>query len=631
MKSYRERNRQRQTRLAFQSLDSSSPVKNEYSPAVKDRLATVRFEGGTPRRSLRPADTTTVTLPTPEPSSQPQNVPEPESEDEDDIVLPSSKRRRVSPVKDADTPTRKSGRLQEASSGRKPRAVPSSPPRFDLEELGSPETSGDDELVMTTKPTQRRRSKAVNDDPFLDDEPAPGSATRKKGDDFVVNDDEVEYISSDEDVRPAKKKKSRTRRSRREQDELDDDLEDLKTSDVEEDRDRTRGGIVNKKRDQAREYLELLKRRRAGEKIPRVTDSDDEHYGFDENDGADIDNIVEATIWPIADHPDLNSESDADQDPEPVHDDKEDDFIVNDDSEQESGRARDRPLNGIPIEFTSFAKQKPRELFIHVVEWLVKNKIAPAFSRDDELYRLSWNKINDQIKAQAGSRLISSAWDGDFKNAIMARPDLTIVFISDGSDDSYLDCDACKKTNHPARYQFKFTGQAYDPNTLEPLNEEDASDDEEADRASYDFANHLLPSSDTLFLLGRFCAANAEMGHKLTHWKFHLNERLLTHLEEQGVLSADAIVAREKKSKKKREKEAEQIVDHMDDTGMVHELWTSLQGDLEDARFGMEDHVSRKGRNRARVGKVRVQRNNETVEEWSEGGKLRVTVQSDSE
>jgi hypothetical protein len=266
---------------------------------------------------------------------------------------------------------------------------------------------------------------------------------------------------------------------------------------------------------------------------------------------------------------------------------------------------------------------------------LIKNRIAPAFSRDDELYVLSWNKINDQIKAQAGSRLISSAWNEDFKNAVLARPHMQVRLVTEGHDEFFLNCDACNRTNHPARYEFKFTGQAYHKDTLEPIEDDDDSDNEgdgADDGASYDQQGHLLPSAHRTYNLGRFCAANAEMGHKLTHWKFNLNQSLLEYLEEQGVLSAEAIVAREKLNKKKREKEAENIVDQMQETGEVDKLWRGLQDDLEDARFGMEDHVAKGGRrNQQRIGKVRVDRGNGRVEEWSEGGKMKLIIPDDSE
>jgi len=75
--------RKRQTRLQFTPLPSSSPVKVNYSSAIQDRLASVRFDRV--RQSHRPAaaslgdetaedETGAGVLPTPAASSQAQLV-----------------------------------------------------------------------------------------------------------------------------------------------------------------------------------------------------------------------------------------------------------------------------------------------------------------------------------------------------------------------------------------------------------------------------------------------------------------------------------------------------------------------------------------------------------------------------
>lgn len=664
----RTRQQKKQTRLSFEPLPSSSPAKDAFSSAIKDRLASVRFEGSkSPRRSNRGIRDAGDDLPTPDPSSQPQgrwssplsdapSTPRKNSnelgsqqEDEDDIVVPSSKRRRLCPEIDLEsTPTRKSSRLQTFNTphsglshgrSRSSLGITASFPAHALS-IGSPETSGDEDGAIVSRPVTRQRAARTatrDEDPFVvaddDEELVIDSDTRRgeskaqgrtnsRGGGFVVDDDQVEYISSDEDIAPARRRQNgkHKRRSKREQDEIDDDLKDLQTSDIEEEpahaeSRRTRGGPVTTRKDRNREHFEALRRRRAGEKIPRIADSEEEgvNYDFDQDDGADIEEVTQGMPGQFLR---LQERDESSSDGEQQHDNAtedvdEDDFVVDDENDRRHGHS------GIPLQFTSFASSKPKELFIHIIEWLIKNKIAPAFSRSDELYTLSWNKINDQLKAQAGSRLISSAWNADFKNAILARPEMHVEYISSGDDESYLDCDACNRTNHPARYEFRLGGHPYDQNTLEPIDEDDDEEDDREDdgsenedghndKAGYDEAGHLLPSTDTKFYLGRFCAANAEMGHKLTHWKYHLNQALLAYLEEQGVLSAEAIVAREKLNKKKREKEAENVVDIMQETGVIDEMWRGLQDDLEDARYGMEDHVAKGGkRSKGRIGKVR--------------------------
>lgn len=625
----------------------------------------------------------TNVLPTPEPSSQrdPADEPPPSSpfpdryghdkaieseEDDDEIVLPSSKRRRLESIhinSSQPTPTRKSARLNSTYATSSSPVTPGANHRPEdditqnhLSDIASAESSADDEDFLLSKPLPTRRRKTmVEDDPFVAHDDAihrSTSSSRHKAKpfreaDFVVDDDEIEYISSDPDVQPTRKRKSATKKSRRsqqEQDELEDDLANLQSSDVEDaaSRARTRGGPITTQKNKDREHLNVLKRRRSIQRRSHTVIVDEEEEEIEEHydgrDGVDLDKIgARPRISAARDRYDDKNEDVRPEDTEAEEprtydlELSEEDFVIDDDDELDETRI-DRPHPDMPLAFTSFATRKPKDLFVYAIEWLVKNKIAPAFSRSDELYTLAWNKLNDQIKAQAGSRLISSAWNQDFKNTILARPHMKVMHIDEGEDEAFMDCDACNRTNHPARYQFQFEGCAYNKETLEPI---DDSDDEKGgdndDTESYDQAGHVLPSHATLFYLGSHCAANAEMGHKLTHWRYHLNSSLLDYLEEQGVLSAESILARERSNKKKREKEAENIVDHMEATGVVGGMWQGLQDDLEDARFGMEDHYTKAGRSKTRVGKVRIDRGGGLIEQWGENDRRTTIIASDSD
>ncbi|OAL37653.1 hypothetical protein AYO20_03160 [Fonsecaea nubica] len=626
--------------------------------------------------------------------------------DEDDLISPAQKKRKSSSTLPPAQPTslpsarkskrlnpdsslsehedsplpsspapRRSGRLRrrpspsggqssrQSSRPRSSRSVPSveiSSPAFrsTFSDIGSPETSDDDDPIMTSKPTTRRKTRLDKDDPFIvNDNEDPfvidqkslerSTPKRKKGrgDDFVVDDDEVEFISSEDEndrtrlqpptksrrLKPKhKSSQASRRRAREEQDELEEDLHDLQDSvqEVIEPRARTRGGPVTTQRDRAREHFQLLKRRRAGEKIPRVRDSDEE--SDEGSEGVDI-NFIGRPHLDVSSDQSSDSASDVDQ----VNDDKDgqeddDDFVV-DDSRGRLGR----PHSDMPLQFTSFASAKPRQLFPHIIEWMVKNKIAPAFSRDDPVYNLAFDRLDDQVKAQAGSRLISAAWGTDFKRAILARPTMKVVALPGEDDEHMRTCDACNRTNNPARYEFVFSGTPYYKKTLEPVDNEDEDEDDGVENdginTTYDENGHAISAQQTRFYLGRFCAANAEMGHKLTHWKYHLNESLMTYLEAQGVLSTDAIVSREQMNKRKREKEAEKIVDSMQETGVIAEFWREFENDLNDARLGMEDFEKRGGRSKGRIGAIRVTTGG-LVREWN-NDKYRLTkaLESDSE
>jgi hypothetical protein len=606
------------------------------------------------------------------------------------------------------SPPRRSGRLQRRSTAREsspdgsnpsrtlasPKATSPGGPYSGLSDLGSPEVSDDDDVVMVTKPAARRKSRLDMDDPFivnnddlefLPDKPGrKGRASRGRSqrDDFVVDDDEVEYISSenktkrdkkgkkrpnrgddfivddDDDIEslssnegermkrpsPAKSQprsssnatpKKRRTRTQEEQDELNEDLRDLRGSDSETPqtkRRRTRGGPVTTKRDEAREHLELLKRRRAGEQVARVIDSDDE--SSEEKEAANID-YIGVPDYDLSNRGSVSTDQDEHARTEDFEEEGIEDDFIDDDSQGRLGR----PNTDIPLQFTSFATKKPKELFIHIIEWLVKNKIAPAFDRNDPVYDLAFAKVDDQVKAQAGSRLISSAWGSHFKYAILARPSMTIEALPGEDDDHIRTCDACNRVNNPARYEFIFSGEPYYKKTLEPIENpdeddeqyEEGEDDDDHKSIAYDEVGHVIASSQTRFYLGRFCAANAQMGHKLTHWKYNLNVSLMEYLESQGVLSAEAIIAREKMNKRKREKEAENVVDEMEATGKIEEFWHEFGNDLDDARIGMEDFEKKGGRTKGRVGTIQAKRGG-FITTWDRDTvRTAVEVDSDSE
>lgn len=528
-------------------------------------------------------------------------------DDADELITPASKKRKIS---GGVTSLRRSARFNSSPTPARSTPASSASPVVVSDDggIGEAESTDEEGDVLASAPTRRRKTPGKKNSSF-------GRSLDPIGDDWeVADDEEIEYISSDPET--VHRRCRRRRSSKKEQEELEADLEDLRDSDSDVQdsarKRRTRGGPVTTQRDGDQEHFDLLKRRRAGERIPRVYDSEEEQTGSTE--GADIELIGRPTQ--LDDDEEGSVHSSIDTDPEEEQAEQvEDDWIDDDDEEVDNDR---RPQSGVPLQFTRFATAKPRELFFHVVEWLIKNRIAPAFPRDDEIYELAFRKVNDEVSAQAGSRLISSAWNAEFKYTVLARPEIA---ISPKPVEDDIHCDACNKTNHPAKYDVLMTGQPYYAKTLEPI--EVDSEDEDRDGMDVDEQGRLLASETRHFYLGTHCAANAQMGHALTHWKYHLNEKILQYLTEQDVLSDQQIVAREKKNKKKREKEAETIVDMMEETGKVRELWREFQRDLKDSMLGMVDYDAGKGaRTTGRVGVVQARLEDGTIKEWN-GDKYR--------
>ena len=174
---------------------------------------------------------------------------------------------------------------------------------------------------------------------------------------------------------------------------------------------RTRGSQRTPKKTKAQEILESLKRRRAGEKgdgetrSPTETPSRSKRALYDSTSGDES----------SSSQAEENNEMDA----APIRrgenlDAYETDFIA---SDEEDGTIGVPPgLTDIPFEFTRHAHKKQRDHFNDVVEWMVHNKLNPAFPRDDQRYQVAFRKLDDEIQGLAGSKFISAAWNAFFFN-----------------------------------------------------------------------------------------------------------------------------------------------------------------------------------------------------------------------
>ncbi|OJD12051.1 hypothetical protein AJ78_07293 [Emergomyces pasteurianus Ep9510] len=389
--------------------------------------------------------------------------------------------------------------------------------------------------------------------------------------------------------------KEETPRSRTERAKLDleEDLEDLRDSAMT--KTRTRGRAADKAKIKRQTQLEALRRRRAEGKreVVSVESSEDESNAKQtENKSSSQEEDEEEET---GDEGWNNLDEDSDVEP-PVPEDLdkyEDDFI---DQDEEGALGAPDELNDIPFEFTRHRYKRLRDHFKDVVEWMVHNKLNPAFPRDDVVYRMAFSKVTDQVTGLAGSQLISSAWNRDFRKALEARPgiDVTLYPVSLGHS-----CDACNKTNHPASFDIQFNGKPYLLETLEPVSDDDDDDDGDSDSDSDEQADdesgdrehgnidregNEIPNARTHFYLGRHCKTKAAMAHTLIHWRYHLNEWIIDFLQRKGIFSDTEILEREHWSQKKRTKYANQVVDDMEEGGEVNRLWRDFNTNLKAAR-----------------------------------------------
>lgn len=264
---------------------------------------------------------------------------------------------------------------------------------------------------------------------------------------------------------------------------------------------RTRGRVVDKAKLKRQTQLEALRRRRAGGKreIISVESSGEESNAEQSKNGSSSEEEREGgeeeEAW-------INLDEDSDIEPASPEDlDKyEDDFV---DQGEDGMLGAPDELNDIPFEFTRHRYKRLRDHFKDVVEWMVHNKLNPAFPRDDVVYRVAFSKVNDEVMGLAGSQLISSAWNRDFRKALEARPGLNVTLYPISMGHS---CDACNKTNHPASFDIKLDGKPYLLETLEPISDDDEEDDDESGDhkpGNIDRGGNEIPDASTHFYLGR--------------------------------------------------------------------------------------------------------------------------------
>lgn len=311
---------------------------------------------------------------------------------------------------------------------------------------------------------------------------------------------------------------------------------------------------------------------------------------------------------------DASEEPDEEEDAVTAHevlygngDDDDEDFINDDDA----------PIGApsevaLPLMFSKMRNAKPREFFKFAIQWMVQKKINPAFSSKDEIYIMTFMKLDDELKGLASSKYHSSAWTPEFSRAIRARPEMDITEI-DPRTRAIMEphCEACNRKTHTASFEMHFTGKPYHKETLEPLavNASDSESDSNSDsseisstnseealngeKPTYDDRGERIPPESKVFSMGSTCNANAQIAHTLLHWKYNLNAWVKAYLERKGHLTDEKLVARDKWSVRKREKLANKIVDQMEQEGEIQKLHKLYKDQVNHALEANNDY--RKG------------------------------------
>ncbi|KAF2104005.1 hypothetical protein NA57DRAFT_50857 [Rhizodiscina lignyota] len=445
---------------------------------------------------------------------------------------------------------------------------------------------------VVKKPTRRvHKDDILEDDGFViddeeeeEDDDEPPSRHHRERQHLSESEDE-----SEEDI-PSPSKRRRLsqhktpdqRKSRQEEEDLAEDLEFL-------------GGSGGKpkptpsrlrstpKHDPRKAALEEFKRRRAGVEAESSsalqptqrkrralydTESEEDPDGQDvqeAEDGSEVDEVEDGADEADAGHM--------------FREDDDDEGFVVEDEDEPIGVPTDLAL---PLQFSHLSRAKGKDLFKYAIEWMVQKKINPAFAITDEVYDLAFRKLNDEAKGLAGSKFVSAAWKLEFTRSLNSRPE--IVIHHTGAD-GINHCEACGRRGHPATYEITFHGNPYNRETLEDVENEDDSDaDDDEERETYDHIGNVIPPPSTVYHVGQFCMRNAQTGHTLHHWKFHLYEWVVKYLQGSGHLTPEKIVERDSWNTKKRRQYANGVTDEMEQIGEIKSLYQNFRSEIEVAR-----------------------------------------------
>ena len=469
--------------------------------------------------------------------------------------------------------------IRSSTISQRQKKVPGNPQE---KEEGS--ASESDEATSRMRGRLARKALQVSDDEARDANGGMNSGSRANESQDVPASliiPDSSDASGEEIVTPARKRRlaraSATLQKAQSEDAISQTAEDLQ-GDVDDLKDtelrshRTRATNRTPKKTKAQQQLELLRRRRAGQ---RTADASSE---LDDMSKSPSMHKAPQNRASASSEAEASDELEQDDDSNPMLeqqgedlDEYDNDFVVDDDGEA-LGVPHD--VSEMPLEFTRHAHKKPYEHFKDAVEWMVHNKLNPAFPRDDPIYQVAVQKLDDEVRGLAGSKFMSAAWSADFLNTLKQKPEIAYL---DARGLFEQHCAACNKSNHPAKFQLIFSGKSYNRQSLE-----DISDDDEEDAT--EVQDGVSGHDERTFYVGRTCCANAETAHALHHWRHALNHWVLEWLMRRGHTSAEKTLERERMSTKKRGQYANDVVDGMQASGEMRTLYKEFKENLQAAR-----------------------------------------------
>ncbi|PBP18220.1 hypothetical protein BUE80_DR011089 [Diplocarpon rosae] len=483
--------------------------------------------------------------------------------DDDDLIVSSSRRSQLTLHKSASS---------ESDSDEDVRSSPLKRRRFNITQDDEDDDDDEGEGKPVLSPLKRARQRTESDDSDIN---LSSPSKRKRG--APIQED-----SDNEDLSPAEVLR---RRKAKGKGEARRETSEGSASPIRA----TRRQKTRRHRTAKEKQLELLKRRRAGEDIEELTESESDNDGDDEDfqklDVFDDDEEDEFSATRVQKQVKSRRQRGDSSDEQAG----ESDFIVDDD-EGPLGVPDYAAL--MPHEFTHAAHKPLKEHFRDVVEWMVQNKLNPGFRWEDEVYTQAFVKVDFECRGLATSKFVSTAWTAEFTRAVFARPLLEKNDLASGEGIDILGeakCEPCNHRSHNPSKALRFYGKPYHQATLEDISDDDSDEegekeDSESDQGSLDCNGQKLVSQDKFWMSGSVCAQNAEQAHTLLHWKWHLNDWIVSNLENEGYLKPRKLAERDKMSTNKRMKLANKVVDQWAEEGKIKTLYHDFKAQIDTAR-----------------------------------------------
>lgn len=319
-----------------------------------------------------------------------------------------------------------------------------------------------------------------------------------------------------------------------------------------------------------RSNLEKLRRKKAG-------------LAFDSDESDDVDDVDEDDETGDEELTDPASNS---IEPAP------EDWIIDDELD------RQQIIENMPEEFQQ--PRQPLEQFKIAVQWEILDLLVPQGGLEPDHYfkpAIDWLRGRTAGKSQAA---ISSIWRRPFVRALQRGPELNALQTGNLG---YF-CDACGRTNRVATYIVKFEGPRYDHMTLEDLDTDaDSSEDDLLvdENAASDVEEEKERKERTLraeWNLGINCYERTCVAHELFHLRKQLREELHDKLRHMGLFSATKILERATLSTGKRLELANSVTEQLDGVRFQQRLWTRYKASIEkNENYIVDPNVGRrKGR-----------------------------------